>query len=550
MFRMRLSPPQAATTLCVLSALVLMSGGRPSADEVNESPHAPSASPAAAADSEQFINLRDQVEIVVTGSLRSAGRTRHAVSVVVKNVSAEDLAGPLVLVVDGTGVEALALDVRDGTLKEGQPYVQVLAADRRLAAGQRSRATTLEFSSADALTANDRRQFALQARVGRLNQPENEDKPGDDAADTPRPKYTHEELQRVIGIQDQWTKRLVDQGDGAVFGTGIAEDDNGNLVVRVYTLRHGTIKQLPGDVGGVPLQQHVIGTSFKAGPSFSGVIYVDGEPATPGKAAEPVPDPGADLKLPDVEALDPQARKPRRPRAPLPTSRFPRPVPIGVSSLNDTDICAAGTLGCRCRDSAGAQYALSNNHVFAEINGSVVGDPIVQPGLLDNNCVHNPNNVIGTLVDFERLGLVTWSQFLSGEAPDNVMDAAVALAEQVDAKTPSNGYGAPATTVQPPQLNLQVKKFGRTTSLTNGNVVAINVQVVVQYTSTQYGWFTQQLQITPSNFSRPGDSGSLIVTRTGNKPVGLLFAGGGGSTIANPIGPVLNRFALTVDDGK
>jgi hypothetical protein len=550
MFRTRLIR-RVATTVGVLSALVLLSGGRPSADEAAESPEARPATPSAAADSEQFIDLHDQVEVIVTGSLRSAGRTRHAVSVVVKNVSADDLTGPLVLVVDGTGVEALALEVRDGTLSAGQPYVQVLAGDRRLAAGQRSRATTLEFSSADALTANERRQFALQARVGRLNQTENEDKPGDDATDTPRPKYTHEELQRVIGIQDQWTKRLVDQGDGAVFGTGIAEDDNGNLVVRVYTLRHGTIKQLPGDVDGVPLQQQVIGTSFKAGPSFSGVVYVDGEPAAPGKAAEPEPDPGADLKLPDVEALDPQAKKPRRPRAPRPTSRFPRPVPIGVSSLNDTDICAAGTLGCRCRDSAGLRYGLSNNHVFAEINGAVVGDPIVQPGLLDNNCVHDPNNVIGTLVDFEQLGLVTWSEFLSGQAPVNVMDAAVALSEgQIDARTPLNGYGEPATTVQPPQLNLQVKKFGRTTSLTNGNVVAINVQVVVQYTSTQYGWFTQQIQITPSNFSRPGDSGSLIVTRTGNKPVGLLFAGGGGSTIANPIGPVLNRFALTVDDGK
>jgi hypothetical protein len=515
---------------------------------VDESPQARPATPSAAADSEPFIDLHDQVEVVVTGSLRSAGRTRHAVSVVVKNVSADDLTGPLVLVVDGTGVEALALEVRDGTLTAGQPYVQVLAADRRLAAGQRSRATTLEFSSADALTANDRRQFALQARVGRLNQPEREDKTGDDDADAPTPKYTHEELQRVIGIQDQWTKRLVDQGDGAVFGTGIAEDDNGNLVVRVYTLRHGTIKQLPGDVDGVPLQQQVIGTSFKAGPSFSGVVYVDGEPATPGKAAEPVPDPG--LQSPDT--LEPQRRRPKQPAAPRPTSRFPRPVPIGVSSLNDTDICAAGTLGCRCRDSAGAQYALSNNHVFAEINGAVVGDPIVQPGLLDNSCVHDPNNVIGTLVDFEQLGLVTWSEFLSGQAPDNVMDAAVALASagQLGFRTPSNGYGAAATTVQPPQLNLQVKKFGRTTSLTNGNVVAINVQVVVQYTSTQFGWFTQQIQITPSGFSRAGDSGSLIVTRTGNKPVGLLFAGGGGSTIANPIGPVLNRFALTVDDGK
>jgi hypothetical protein len=63
----------------------------------------------------------------------------------------------------------------------------------------------------------------------------------------------------------------------------------------------------------------------------------------------------------------------------------------------------------------------------------------------------------------------------------------------------------------------------------------------------------------PQPIGGPGDSGSLIVvdepgTRDHRKPVGLLFAGGPrgvvDATIANPIGPVLQRFNLEVDDGS
>jgi PKD repeat protein len=62
--------------------------------------------------------------------------------------------------------------------------------------------------------------------------------------------------------------------------------------------------------------------------------------------------------------------------------------------------------------------------------------------------------------------------------------------------------------------------------------------------------FVGQIAITPGTFSAGGDSGSLIVTDDENKnPVGLLFAGSDTHTIANPIGLVLDRFNVTVDDG-
>jgi hypothetical protein len=130
-----------------------------------------------------------------------------------------------------------------------------------------------------------------------------------------------------------------------------------------------------------------------------------------------------------------------------------------------------------------------------------------------------------------------------------------------------------------------VKKSGRTTGLTWGYIVGI-VDVFVSYgaglcsgsgnrgescledtdcpvpepgacvlVDTGYEvppgnppLFANQLLIRANDggadFSRPGDSGSIIFTGSGDEPVGLLFAGGSGSTIANPIRPVLSRFGV------
>jgi PKD repeat protein len=52
-------------------------------------------------------------------------------------------------------------------------------------------------------------------------------------------------------------------------------------------------------------------------------------------------------------------------------------------------------------------------------------------------------------------------------------------------------------------------------------------------------------------FSAGGDSGSLIVTDDANKYlVGLLYAGSGTRTLANPIRPVLEHFGVVIDSGS
>lgn len=218
-----------------------------------------------------------------------------------------------------------------------------------------------------------------------------------------------------------------------------------------------------------------------------------------------------------------------------PTSRFDRPVPIGVST-GHPDI-TAGTIGARVIDSSSAVYALSNNHVYADENRAKLGDPVLQPGPFDGGTT--PDDDIGTLSDYVEILF---------DGSDNVVDAAIASSSTslLGNATPSDGYGTPSSTITTAVVDMRVQKYGRTTALTDGRVKGVNATVNVAYDSGT-ARFVNQIVIGGGGFSRGGDSGSLIVTTQGSQPVGLLFAGGFGSTIANPIDAVLAAFSVTVD---
>ena len=83
------------------------------------------------------------------------------------------------------------------------------------------------------------------------------------------------------------------------------------------------------------------------------------------------------------------------PSAQSTTSRWARPVPIGVST-GHPDI-TAGTIGARVTDGVNV-YALSNNHVYADENNASTGDNGLQPGVVDGGV--DPGDAIGTLADF------------------------------------------------------------------------------------------------------------------------------------------------------
>jgi hypothetical protein len=221
-----------------------------------------------------------------------------------------------------------------------------------------------------------------------------------------------------------------------------------------------------------------------------------------------------------------------------PSSRFPRPVPIGVSTGHPS--ITAGTISCRVTDGS-AVYALSNNHVYAASNQAHIGDAVIQPGTYDDGT--SPADDIGTLSDFEPIKF---------DGSVNTIDAAIAVTDvlRLGNSTPSNGYGTPKTAIAVPDYYMRVQKYGRTTGLTKGMVWGLNAAISVDYGSGQYAYFTGQIMIASisDSFSLGGDSGSLIVTDDENcNPVGLLFAGSSYFTYANLIGPVLARFGVTVD---
>lgn len=309
-------------------------------------------------------------------------------------------------------------------------------------------------------------------------------------------------LPAAIAAQERSTDRLLAMA--GVVGTAVGLTEGGAPAVKIFTRTPG-VAALPRTLDGVPVVVQVTGE----------IVAVHHRPGHGG--------------APGGQRIDPK-------------SRFPRPVPIGVSTGNIGE-CSSGTIGARLKDAAGNVYALSNNHVYALENLAPKGSQVLQPGRADTLCLVNLDDIIGTLHDFKPIEFTILAS--------NRIDAAIALSSTANLgnSTPSNGYGTPKSLVLAASLGLQVQKYGRTTSMRKGVIDGINATILVRY-STGIARFVDQIAIKKNEkkgFSEPGDSGSLVVTDPGRNPVGLLFAGGADVTFANHIGLVLEGFGVTVD---
>jgi hypothetical protein len=311
---------------------------------------------------------------------------------------------------------------------------------------------------------------------------------------------------RVREVQEQHAERLM--AKAGVAGIAIGEGQGAQPVLLVL-VEHDAVADLPGQLEGVPVR-----------PLTTGKIYALSKSNNPagGKGKPDGGEPGLD-----------------------PTSRWPRPVPIGVSTGHRA--LTAGTLGCRVKDGVGNVYALSNNHIYGNQNQAGIGDAVVQPGAYDGGA--SPADTIGMLFDYEPI--------VFSASANNVIDAALALStpELLGKATPSDGYGRPQCTTVTVSPGAKVMKYGRTTGPTSGMVKGVNVIVNVQYDAGNVARFVGQILIGGGNFSAGGDSGSLVVLSAkgahDRQPVGLLFAGGNHFALANPIDAVLTRFEVTID---
>jgi hypothetical protein len=320
---------------------------------------------------------------------------------------------------------------------------------------------------------------------------------GNDTPDNPEVSYSsappNDVIEKVKAVQEKHTEELMAIPDVVGTAVGLAEDNTLEVVVLT---KKSDVKGIPASLDGVRIKVAVTG---------------------------------------EIKAL----KNPTNPVAPIdltdPTKRFPRPVPIGVSTGHPA--ITAGTISCRVKKGENV-YALSNNHVYANENKAALGDNVLQPGRYDGGV--NPTDKIGTLSAFVPIVFT--------KKANNVIDAAIALSSTGDLgnSTPSNGYGTPKSTIALASIKMPVMKYGRTTRLTKGSIYAVNATVNVGY-SKGTARFIKQIIITPGTFSAGGDSGSLIVEESTLKPVGLLFAGSSTMTIANPIDAVLTSFGVTVD---
>jgi len=261
--------------------------------------------------------------------------------------------------------------------------------------------------------------------------------------------------------------------------------------------------------------------------------------------------------------------------------QMPATIQLGSSGGNNNDYdlsgnriadCCSGTLGALVEDSGNRLYLLSNNHVLARSDQASVGEAIIQPGLIDNNCT--PNGVgpgvatIATLNSWLPLSSKTTNVDAAiAQVASRAVDATGSILElggrQPDgtlAAAPpgissSGGKGEAAS------LSLKVAKSGRTTGLTCGSVTALDLDVTVDYfldcaetkpylTKT----FTNQLAVSGNAFADAGDSGSLLVDAANAEPVGLYFAGGRDAAgvsqaIANPATGVLTELSSQAGGG-
>ena len=230
-------------------------------------------------------------------------------------------------------------------------------------------------------------------------------------------------------------------------------------------------------------------------------------------------------------------------------ARWRPTIPCGVS-IGHVNI-TAGTLGCYARarssDRKERQLILSNNHVLADVNAGSIGDDILQPGKHDGG--QTGSDVVALLehyvvIDFNGTNYV--------DAATGWIDDAYTDRRFLYMTSSGPNFFNVSPTTRTASSGQQVGKSGRTTGLTSGYVAAVGAAINVNMGSAGIAHFADQIEIrgTRGNFSAGGDSGSLIWTWDAQRnPIGLLFAGGGRSTFANPIDTVLNALDIELDSG-
>jgi hypothetical protein len=230
------------------------------------------------------------------------------------------------------------------------------------------------------------------------------------------------------------------------------------------------------------------------------------------------------------------------------------------SSIYPVNCRGAGTFGALVRDAAGVLYGLTNNHVGGACNQAAPGLPILCPG---------PADASEETIDPFTIGRHSRLLPINDGIPENVditqnCDSSIFLISDPARVSSFQGtsYDTPAV-CSDPVAGMRVEKFGRTTGFTSGKIIAVSATPLpVFYKIPEYGvtktvFFNDVYIIAGDNnaaFSRPGDSGSLVVGYTPegqSVAVGLVFAGNEtrGLSFILPLPNILSRLEVTLVSG-
>lgn len=232
-----------------------------------------------------------------------------------------------------------------------------------------------------------------------------------------------------------------------------------------------------------------------------------------------------------------------------------RPIPMGVSIGNtpSSPYIYTGTAGMMVNPfgNPSIKLILSNNHVLGAVGPTLCPDTApmftwtLQPGTLDigSDPGNDPTYLAGLVV---KTVPMTMSVTAS-----NQVDAALAFTTDAFASNKIKGIGPGGADVPPtkafalPSVGMSLVKSGRTTGVTYGTVDSTNATVLVNYGDCGTARFVNQVMTDEIGIS--GDSGSAVLDAQTLTPVGLYFAGGGGTGVMNHLYFVYTKLGVFVD---
>lgn len=213
-----------------------------------------------------------------------------------------------------------------------------------------------------------------------------------------------------------------------------------------------------------------------------------------------------------------------------PIVSMPGRVIMGGVSVGHFNLMTTGTLGGILRI-GDQRYAVSTASILAPY-GARLGDMIVQPSIEDSP---NRTHSLGKLSVISKLAF----------GSINDLDAAIAtINPEVRSSPRIMEIGSP-THVAEPEIGVRIRKTGRTTGFTEGEILCTDARIKVLKDGQQYILQDQFLAFSPrEDFAKDGDEGSFILNNS-NDLIGMIQLVFHGMAVCARGNILLDRFGFS-----